>query len=87
MTDESRSTRLKRMTMRSWRRGTKEADMILGPFADQMLAQLSAPDLDLYDALLDENDHDLFQWLSGQRVGPPALRPLLGRISDFANTG
>ena len=41
--------RLKRMRMRSWRRGTKEMDLILGPYADARLSGLSVPELDLYD--------------------------------------
>ena len=38
MTDTiDRETRIKRLRIRSWRRGTKEMDMILGPFADSGL--------------------------------------------------
>ena len=54
------------MAMRSWRRGTKEMDLILGPFADAHLAGLSEPDLLTYDRLLDENDQDLMAWILGQ---------------------
>ena len=32
-------TRLKRLRMRSWRRGVKEMDLILGPFSDSELAE------------------------------------------------
>ncbi len=30
---ETAEARLKRMRMRSWRRGTKEMDLVLGPWA------------------------------------------------------
>ena len=43
---ESPEIRLRRLTMRSWRRGMKEMDLILGHFADGPLAQLSPADLD-----------------------------------------
>lgn len=86
MTTETGEARLKRMAMRSWRRGTKEMDLVLGPFADAHLAGLSGADLDLYDALLAENDQDLMAWILGQSAPPPELAPLLTRIAAFART-
>jgi len=83
---------LKRLRMRSWRRGIKEMDLILGPFADETLAALDAPQRVQYEALLAENDHDLYQWLtarigrsSGQAgLGPAAYGALLDRIAGHA---
>lgn len=71
MTDD---TRRKRLRMRSWRRGTKEMDLILGPFADARLAGLEAAALDAYEALLDEADSDLYAWILARSTGaqPPA---------------
>lgn len=68
---ETPENRLKRLKMRSWRRGTKEMDLILGPFSDTGLAALAPDALADYERLLDENDHDLYQWLSGQVPVPP----------------
>jgi antitoxin CptB len=81
---ETAEARLKRMAMRSWRRGTKEMDLVLGPFADANLAGLSPADLDLYDVLLEENDQDLMAWILGQSAPPAAIAPLLSRITAFA---
>jgi antitoxin CptB len=81
---ETAEARLKRMAMRSWRRGTKEMDLVLGPFADAHLADLSEADLQTYDALLAENDQDLMAWILGQSSPPGRLAPLLDRIADFA---
>lgn len=83
---ETAEARLKRMAMRSWRRGTKEMDLVLGPYADAHLAGLSHADLVTYDALLEENDQDLMAWILGQSVPPTALAPLLARITAFAET-
>lgn len=83
---ETAEARLKRMAMRSWRRGTKEMDLVLGPFADAHLAGLSAAELETYDALLAENDQDLMAWILGQSAPPAALVPLLARITAFAET-
>ena len=63
MTDQ-RETRLKRLKIRSWRRGTKEMDLLLGPFADGPLRDFDDAGLEAYEALLDENDNDLYIWVS-----------------------
>lgn len=81
---ETAEARLKRMRMRSWRRGTKEMDLILGPWADEMLAGMSPEVLETYDALLNENDQDLLPWVLGQAAPPPALAGLIGQIAAFA---
>lgn len=84
MTTETPEARLKRMRMRSWRRGTKEMDLILGPWADAHLDKLGAADLDVYDALLSENDQDLMAWVLGQGAAPGTIAPLLAQIADHA---
>jgi antitoxin CptB len=84
--DETAEARLKRMRMRSWRRGTKEMDLVLGPFADARLADLSEADLAVYDALLAENDQDLMAWILGQTAPPPSLARLLATITAFAES-
>ena len=83
---ETAEARLKRMRMRSWRRGTKEMDLVLGPFADTHLAGLTEAELLTYDALLAENDQDLMAWILGQSRAPDALAALLARIAAFAET-
>jgi len=75
---EPAETRLKRLGMRSWRRGTKEMDLILGPYADARLSLMDTAALTAYEALLSENDQDLYAWVTGQ-VAPPAEH--LGVIS------
>jgi antitoxin CptB len=62
--------RRKRLLFRSWHRGTKETDLLLGSFAQTHLAGLSDPQLDRYEALLENDDAGLFGWITG-RVAPP----------------
>ena len=81
---ETDEARLKRMGMRSWRRGTKEMDLILGPYANVHLALMDADRLDTYDALLDENDQDLLPWVLGQAAPPVAFAVLIAEIGIFA---
>jgi antitoxin CptB len=81
---ESGEARLKRMKMRSWRRGTKEMDMILGPYGDDALGAMSDRELHIYDQLLSENDQDLYQWVTGQGTAPKVFDDLLDTIRDHA---
>jgi antitoxin CptB len=78
---ETHEVRLRRLTMRSMRRGIKEMDIILTRFAASDMPGLSAQSLDLYDALLEENDQDLYQWVTGQ---VPAPARFSGLIHDIA---
>ncbi|MCL6284461.1 succinate dehydrogenase assembly factor 2 [Ruegeria sp. 2012CJ41-6] len=79
---EPRTHRLKRLKMRSMRRGIKEMDLILSAYADANLAQLDAAALDLYDQLLHENDQDLYQWVTGQASVPSPYGPMIAEISQ-----
>lgn len=81
---EAREVQLKRMAMRSWRRGTKEMDLILGPFADLRLATMGPELLALYDALLAENDQDIYPWITGATAAPARYAALISEISAFA---
>ena len=83
---ESPAARLKRMTMRSWRRGTKEMDLILGPYADAHVAQMDEAALCAFDALLEEADTDLLPWIMGQNAVPDAHAALIATIGTFART-
>jgi antitoxin CptB len=80
MTAEKAEDRMKRVRMRSWRRGTKEMDLILGPFADARLADLTRDEVDAYEALLVENDQDLYRWVSGKEQAPAPHSGMLGLI-------
>lgn len=81
---ETAEARLKRMAMRSWRRGTKEMDLILGPYGDANLAGMDEDKLKIYDQLLEENDQDLLPWVLGQFPAPAHLADLIAEIGDFA---
>ncbi|WP_395004076.1 succinate dehydrogenase assembly factor 2 [Cypionkella sp.] len=81
---ETAEARVKRLSMRSWRRGTKEMDLILGPYADAHLAAMSVEKLELYDKLLEENDQDLLPWVLGQMPAPDYIVEFIKEIGDFA---
>lgn len=81
---EDRATRVKRLSMRSMRRGIKEMDIILQRYATDHLGQMDDGQLDLYEALLGENDQDLYQWVSGQQPAPEQFSDLISHIVSQA---
>jgi antitoxin CptB len=62
--------RRKRLLFRSWHRGMREADLILGSFAEAHLAGFDADQLDRYEALLECPDGNLLDWIGGRDVPP-----------------
>lgn len=88
---ETPEIRLRRLRMRSWRRGMKEMDLILGGFADGPLKDLSPALLEDYERVMGENDQDLYLWVTARLnpgpekdQGPVELKALLDRIAEFA---
>ncbi len=79
---ETRETRIRRMKMRSMRRGIKEMDLILTAYADRRLEAMDDAGLDLYDALLHENDQDLYQWVTGQVPAPGGYAGMIDEIAQ-----
>ena len=76
--------RLRKMRFRAWHRGFREADLILGPFADQHIGDLGAEELDELERLLDQPDHDLYAWIIGQAPPPAAFAGgVLAQIQAF----
>jgi antitoxin CptB len=73
--------RRKRLKYRSWHRGTKEMDLLLGPFADACLDGFDAPLLRAYEALLEHPEPDLYEWILGRAPPPADVRsPVLDRL-------
>lgn len=63
----------RRLRFRSWHRGTREIDLILGRFADRYLVDFTPEQLDRYAALLEKSDPEIFDWLAGRLPVPPIL--------------
>jgi antitoxin CptB len=87
MTDTAISpeaARLKKLRFRAWRRGFREADFILGAFADAEVESLSPADLDAFEVLLDQPDQMLYAWIIGTEATPPAFdHAVMSKIRTF----
>lgn len=86
MSEISHETRLRRVRYRSWHRGCKETDVILGRFADERLETLNPEQLSVYEKLLDEQDVDIWNWLVGKEEVPDtAYTPLLDILKKHSD--
>ncbi|MFN3364506.1 MAG: succinate dehydrogenase assembly factor 2 [Allorhizobium sp.] len=78
------SPRRRRILYRCWHRGIREMDLVFGQFAEDELAALSEPELDEFEAIMGEDDHDLHAWITGALELPETLRtPLFARIAAY----
>ena len=78
---DSRETRLRRLKIRCWRRGSKEMDLLLGGFIDASAAQLTDADLTVFEALIREDDDVLYGWIAGRAPAPAELQPMVEKIA------
>ena len=62
--------RRRRLLFRSWHRGIREMDLIMGRFADVEIGTLTETELDQFEALIEVPDRDLFKWLTGEAETP-----------------
>ena len=82
--EDARKQRLGRISYRAWRRGFREADMVLGPFVDQIGPLMDDAELDQLEHLLNEEDQYLYAWIIEKEPTPPEFDgPMLARIRTF----
>jgi antitoxin CptB len=87
MPDADNDTHRKRLLLRARRRGTREADLILGSFAESHLADFDAAQLAAFEALLEVPDADLFDWINRRSAPPPGYdTPVTSLLLSFRYT-
>lgn len=84
---EDKEKRKKRILYQATYRGTKEADRLFGPFAKDYLDKMTDQEMDQFEALLAEEDPDLFDWLV-KGFEPPSQHKnkVFQMILDFMKT-
>jgi antitoxin CptB len=76
--------RRRRLLFRSWRRGTREMDLILGRFAESVIGELSESELEEFERLSDAPEPDLYAWLTGSQPVPAEYDlAVFRRLRDF----
>ena len=64
------SERRRKLLFRSWHRGIREMDLIMGGFADASIAAMADADLDELERLLDVPDQEIYSWITGDQAVP-----------------
>ena len=73
--------RRRRLVFRALHRGTKEADLMIGGFADRWLDEMSEAEIQWFEVLMDEQDVDIMAWAFGRGEPPERLQgPLFERL-------
>lgn len=73
--------RRRKLLFRSWHRGMREVDLVLGAFADAEIATLDEAELGVYEALMAEPDGELLKWVTGEQPVPARHdTPLFERV-------
>lgn len=81
--------RKRKARFRAWHRGTREADLVVGGFADRELSGLGEPELELFEGLLNEADADIVKWVTGElpvptHQGNDVVRRMIDQARSFA---
>lgn len=83
----STEAQLKRIQWRC-RRGTRELDALLGGWLAQHAADPDSTPVQAFDALLDQQDPELWDWLMGHAEAPRAdWRAIVAEIRQRAGLG
>ena len=76
--------RRKMILHRARYRGFKEADLLIGGFAEENLARMSDAEVDAFEALIAEADHDLYAWATGASDAPAKFQsPVLDALKSY----
>jgi antitoxin CptB len=79
-----RDIRLKRLRFRSWHRGTKEADLLVGGFFDAHGAGWSEEQMAWFEAFIEEQDVDIMAWAMGAAPVPARWTgPMMTQLQDI----
>lgn len=93
MTGTSRSSerldlRRRKLLFRSWHRGMREMDLIMGRFADATVQQLTQDELAEFEQLMEVPDRELLAWITGEADVPPDYdTALFRRLREFNRSG
>lgn len=76
--------RRRRILFRSWHRGLREMDLVLGSFAESELHSLDDAELDELERVMAEEDNDLLKWILGSQPVPAHLdTPFFARVAAY----
>lgn len=76
--------RRRQILYRSWHRGMREMDLIMGRFADSEIGKLSDDEITEFEQLIEVQDRDLLGWITGEIATPTNYdTALFQRLKSF----
>ncbi len=83
-TNDDLAVRRRKLKFRSWHRGMREMDLIMGRFADVFVDTMEPAELDAYERLMETPDPELLGWVLADQSPPAeADSPMLQRLRAF----
>ena len=81
LSSDGLDARRRRLLFRSWHRGIREMDLVMGQFADALLPDMTEAELDEFERLLDAPDPSALAWITGEEPVPPQYdTPLFAQL-------
>ena len=81
-------SRRRRILFRSWHRGMRELDLIMGRFAERTIDDLTSEELLEFEQLMEVPDRELLAWITGEADVPPNYdTALFRRLREFNRSG
>lgn len=80
----NQETRLQRLRFRSWHRGMRELDLLLGKFSDNHITNFTPEQLDVFEAMLENENHVIFDWITGAKPTPEKYSVIVQELTSNA---
>lgn len=78
---------LRELIHKSWHRGCKETDILLGKFARSLLSQMDEDFINVYCVFIAESDWDIYAWLVNEKPAPEQYFTVIAEIQKFHHSG
>lgn len=74
---------LRELIHKSWHRGCKETDILLGYFSREILHNMNDEFLTLYKEFISEADWDIYAWLTNESNTPEKYKEMVSEIIKY----
>ena len=79
----SKENLLRELIHKSWHRGCKETDILLGYFARAKLHEVNDDFLVVYQQFINEPDWDIYAWLTGEAEIPKHYIEIINAVTQY----
>ena len=83
MNNQEKADFLRELIHKSWHRGCKETDILLGKFARNSLGEMSDEFLNVYNEFIYEADWDIYAWITQEQITPEKYTEIVNVVQQF----